>query len=181
VITASPSSPSELSRWTTDVPGWAWNVRPAPYEGPAAGYAAVLDLAPAELVFVRHRVVLGAGACRFASRVVVPRRVADAFPAVAANPYRRLLPLAGVLASSGCRPTVSTSSHRAIVSADLAALFTVEVGSTCHRTTLTLRSPRTHRVLALGDHLSGWTTLHPTRPAARRPAGRPTGKDIDLR
>src|SRR5690349_1781575 len=83
--------------WATEVPGWAWNLRPGPYQGAASGYADALDVAPVEPVFVRHQVVLGVGACRFASRVVVPAATAHAHPGVAVNPYRRLRDLEAVL------------------------------------------------------------------------------------
>jgi hypothetical protein len=154
--------------WATEVPGWPWNLRPGPYQGPATGYAQALDVVGAEVVFVRHRIGLGTGACRFASRVVVPAATTAAFPAVAVGPYRRLRDLEAVLVAGGCRLVPSTVSHRAIVGADLAGLFGVPTGSTCHRVTITLHHPDTRAPLALSDHLSAWTTRPTATPASGR-------------
>jgi hypothetical protein len=87
---------------------------------------------------------------------------------VAAGPYRQLRDLEAILAAAGWRPVLSTSSHRAVAGADLAGLFGVPHGGTCQRVTITLHHPATATVLALSDHLSGWTTHPATATATRR-------------
>ena len=148
------------------IPGWPWSLPTGPYQGPAAGYAVLLELPSDALVYVRHRIGLGTGAGRFASRVVVPAAAVTARPELAANPFRQLRDLDAVLTAAGHRPTTSTRARRGHVSPDLAAVFGHPATVAVHRVTVTLHDPTTGRPLVLADHLSGWTT---TRPGRHRP------------
>ena len=154
-----------LSRELTPelTPGWPWSLPIGPYQGPAAGYAHLLNLPSDALVYVRHRIGLGTGAGRFASRVVVPAAAVAARPELGANPFRQLRDLDAVLTAAGHRPTTRTRVRRVHVSADLAAVFGHPATVAVHRVTVTLHDPTTGRPLVLADHLSGWTTAHPGR------------------